>query len=291
MTSKRAQVAEAPPIGADDLKHIQGIGRGVESRIHAAGVLTYADLAQLTPEQLAGMLVGLAHVTADRIEKQDWIGQARALARESAESVKLAERDGTAQQLEVFTVELLLGEDRSVRRTRVRHVKSGADEVWAGWDEARLAGTVAAHAELGAEASQASVGQTVRAGQTRGDLPALNVHQVEVITPEKGSAHSLLRAGSPYTVQVMAELDGEIAEDDALDYMAHIYMRQMGSGNRQLAGEAHGELHHGGRIVIDVPGVALKPGLYRLEAVVMLKPRPDEHMPRAIFEGRMLQVF
>jgi hypothetical protein len=37
-----------------------------------------------------------------------------------------------------FVVELLLGQDGGVRRTRVVHVQTGAEQKWAGWDEERL---------------------------------------------------------------------------------------------------------------------------------------------------------
>lgn len=42
------------------------------------------------------------------------------------------------QGYETFVVELLVDERRAVRRTRVVHVQSGAEERWAGWDRERL---------------------------------------------------------------------------------------------------------------------------------------------------------
>jgi hypothetical protein len=37
-----------------------------------------------------------------------------------------------------YVVELLLREDGSVRRTRVVHIQTGAEQRWAGWDGKRL---------------------------------------------------------------------------------------------------------------------------------------------------------
>ncbi len=37
-----------------------------------------------------------------------------------------------------FVVELLLDEHGNVRRTRVVHVQTGAEQRWAGWDQERL---------------------------------------------------------------------------------------------------------------------------------------------------------
>jgi hypothetical protein len=42
------------------------------------------------------------------------------------------------QPYETFVVELLVDEQRAVRRTRVAHVQTGAEERWAGWDDERL---------------------------------------------------------------------------------------------------------------------------------------------------------
>ena len=52
------------------------------------------------------------------------------------------------QAYETFVVELLLDEQRAVRRTRVVHVQSGTEERWAGWDEERLLQFLLAHGDL-----------------------------------------------------------------------------------------------------------------------------------------------
>lgn len=52
------------------------------------------------------------------------------------------------QAYETFVVELLVDEHREVRRTRVVHVQTGAEERWAGWDERRLLRFVVEHGEF-----------------------------------------------------------------------------------------------------------------------------------------------
>jgi hypothetical protein len=52
------------------------------------------------------------------------------------------------QEYETFVVELLVDDERVVRRTRMVHVQTGTEERWAGWDEARLVRFVATHADL-----------------------------------------------------------------------------------------------------------------------------------------------
>ena len=72
--------AVAPPpveeVVGDDLTIIRGIGPGMQSRLNAAGIYTFAQLAGSTPEELRQVLgeaARLANVEA-------WIEQARELA-------------------------------------------------------------------------------------------------------------------------------------------------------------------------------------------------------------------
>src|SRR6266699_5183992 len=81
MTGKRSPTnrAAAPP-RTDDLKLINGIGPAVEKRLNGVGIFTFAQLAALSPADIAAAVADLAGLSAERIIKQDWIGQARKLA-------------------------------------------------------------------------------------------------------------------------------------------------------------------------------------------------------------------
>lgn len=136
MTSKR------PSTTADDFKQISGIGPAIERRLHQAGVLTYAQLAATSPADLSEIVSDLAGMSAERIQQQEWIHQARSLAVESAQDGLQpgdAVSSGNGQHYAAFTVELLLDKSNDVRRTRVVHVQSQEDEAWAGWQMGRLA--------------------------------------------------------------------------------------------------------------------------------------------------------
>ncbi len=115
---------------ADDLKRIQGIGNGVESRLNKAGILTYEQLASQSPDTLAEILKEMIGATAARIEKQNWVGQAGKFAKETVQEKGdlLNEAATDRQHYETFTLELLLGEDQNVRRTRVVHVQDTKQE-------------------------------------------------------------------------------------------------------------------------------------------------------------------
>jgi predicted flap endonuclease-1-like 5' DNA nuclease len=77
------QGAPPPPLpspeGApDDLKQISGIGPGIEKTLHGLGIYHFRQIAQFTPDNVAWIDQRLRF--KGRIEREDWIGQARRLA-------------------------------------------------------------------------------------------------------------------------------------------------------------------------------------------------------------------
>src|SRR5260221_3998531 len=87
MASKRSPTNRAAePPRTDDLKLINGIGPAVEKRLNGVGIFTFVQLAALSPADIAAAVADLTGLSAERIIKQDWIGQARRLAAESISS-------------------------------------------------------------------------------------------------------------------------------------------------------------------------------------------------------------
>ena len=73
-----AQTARRTPVARhDDLQRIKGIGKVYAARLKAAGIHTYADVAEQSPERL-GEIVGLKEWQA--ADPADWIAQAELLA-------------------------------------------------------------------------------------------------------------------------------------------------------------------------------------------------------------------
>jgi len=64
--------------GADDLKKISGVGPKLEGLLNASGVFHYDQIAAWNADEIAYMDDKLSF--KGRIERDDWIGQARALA-------------------------------------------------------------------------------------------------------------------------------------------------------------------------------------------------------------------
>ncbi|NTU80379.1 MAG: hypothetical protein HGA45_13550 [Chloroflexales bacterium] len=132
---------------ADDFKRIPGIGPVIERHLHEAGVRTFAQLAALNPDQLAGMVAHLPLLSTERIVRQDWVGRARDLA---GEAVSLAAALGApgapGKRYATFTIELQLDAQSRVIRTRTVHLQDGAEETWDGWSVERLVTFFSAYA-------------------------------------------------------------------------------------------------------------------------------------------------
>ncbi|WP_419907949.1 50S ribosomal protein L21 [Hoeflea sp.] len=76
-----AAIFSAPKGDADDLKKISGVGPVLEKKLHAFGVTQYAQIAAFTKDDIAKLDEALNF--KGRIERDDWIGQAKALADEA----------------------------------------------------------------------------------------------------------------------------------------------------------------------------------------------------------------
>jgi predicted flap endonuclease-1-like 5' DNA nuclease len=80
-TPAATKPAPAAPREADDLKDIVGIGPVLERQLHAAGIVTFRDLARLTPDGVLELAEKLEHVFGDRITRERWVEQAADLHR------------------------------------------------------------------------------------------------------------------------------------------------------------------------------------------------------------------
>lgn len=62
--------------GDDDFTEIRGIGPSYAEALRAIGITRFEQLAQQTPDDLAGRLSQHVKLGAQRIQESDWIGQA-----------------------------------------------------------------------------------------------------------------------------------------------------------------------------------------------------------------------
>jgi predicted flap endonuclease-1-like 5' DNA nuclease len=66
-----------PPAAPDDFTRIDGIGPAYARALYELGINTFAGLAQADPDEVA---TRIDRLSAGRIRREDWIGQAAALS-------------------------------------------------------------------------------------------------------------------------------------------------------------------------------------------------------------------
>lgn len=71
--------AAEPEAPADDLTRIKGIGPGLARQLDALGIRRFAQIAALSPAELEALDARLTTLPG-RCVRDDWVGQARALA-------------------------------------------------------------------------------------------------------------------------------------------------------------------------------------------------------------------
>lgn len=242
----------ALPAGADDFKLIHGIGPGIANRLYAAGICRFEQLAARTPDEVAHVVADIAGMSAERIVKQDWIGQAQEFSNQPAADQPAAEPGSSARQhYATFTIELLLDEHNDVRRTRAVHVQSGAKTTWAGWDQERISAFLIEQSGLAGEPITDEAEQ-----QPRAEL---------VLTG--AAAQRFVECGEPFDVRLALDL-ADIAQlrGVPVGYTATIFAKQLG-GQRTTIGEDRGSLVFDQHASVTVQGHLAQSGVYRIEAL------------------------
>jgi len=78
--AKAAKPAKATATdGADDLKQLSGVGPALEKKLHENGVTSFAQIAGWSADDITDMDAKLSF--KGRIEREDWVAQAKTLAK------------------------------------------------------------------------------------------------------------------------------------------------------------------------------------------------------------------
>lgn len=83
-----APLFERPEGDADDLKKITGVGPKVEERLNALGITQFAQVAGLKKAEIERLNDALG--SKGRVEREDWVAQAKALVKEQKAASKAA---------------------------------------------------------------------------------------------------------------------------------------------------------------------------------------------------------
>lgn len=313
MVSKRARpFVAAKSNDTDDFTQIKGIGPAFNNHLHKAGILTFAQLGALSPDDILKRLSPAHGITAKQIDRQRWVRQALDLASGnvvSNPSTRKLPQDH--QRTAMFTIELLIDETNCLRRTKVVDVESLQERRWSGWDETKLLDfmiTVAGFSmpskepvplESSTSPALESLDETVPAlTETIPEPDRFNdmISLKEFVTVLKGSTtpRMIIANAQPYFVRFVLELSKMTLAADLLNYELMVNAKNMFGGSQHKVRQVNGTISPNNPIVLEIDGTPLPPGTYRLGALVSLMYPSDESILQpmmAAFEGPLLQVY
>lgn len=309
-----------PVSGTDDLKVINGISATLEQRLQRVGVLTYDQLAGLTPEETVKLL-GNPEGLRERIIKQNWIGQALQLAeskgRKPSADTSATKIPASDQTYEAFAVELMIGAEHDVIHTRVMQVSTGDEEIWGGWQEKRLTDFFVKRADLHLspiEIPNADVVEPVslpvetkeldspatkvsapaaQISKVKNDVKTNQLNKLEIIG-QTGTPTHILQHGQPFGAKLSLHL-AELAllDTDTFTYTVTLTVQHLsGEKKSQTLGYKKGELNVSQASVLELKNLILPLGSYRVEAAVTInKPAATCCGFQVKVPGGMLQVY
>jgi len=289
---------------SEDFKKILGIGPAIEKRLHKADIQTYAQLGSKKPEQLASILEDMAGLSAQRIADQDWTGQARQLASEnvseeenaSEENISNGEEIEERQHYAVFTVEFLLDQENAVRRTRVMHIQTREENVWAGWDQDRLVRFFAEKEGLKIpQPARAFAGASSFTTQAEPPDSALvgKFNLIELQPVSLGESGNMVWHNKPFELQLTLDLkEVDLSRHKDIGYTVRVFAKRLGESSEHEIGTASGRSMPADTVILKVGELQLPRGVYRLEALATLTGGdPGEAGPMAMVESSPLEVF
>jgi hypothetical protein len=274
----------AQSAAADNFKLINGVGPAIAQRLQEAGVQTFAELAALSPGDIFVLVGDLAGMSVERIERQDWIGQAQALMSEAArgDSAQAPAASANRQHNQTFTVTLLLDDSNQVRRTRVVHVQNGQESAWAGWHEARLKQFIVNYANLRFPTT---------ANQDPAGVPSLK--KLAVVSAVADKPGNFIRHNQPFGIALTLDLSEVVfSENNEITVTAIIYARSLENNTPQIVGETVSTTGSTDTLSLSLVGRAVPVGMYRLEALVIvgLQPNGPDFTTRLV-GGDLFQVY
>lgn len=311
----------------DDLTLVNGIGEKrqtwLREKMH---VYRFMDLAAISANTLQKRLQEIGHPISMKTVNE-WIEQARKL---SQKTIPLQAQAGEVtsefrRHYATFTVELLLGEDNDVRRTRVSYVQNKLEETWAGWDEPRLVNFIVQCARLNipsskltsprepislhesalsieTESSPARTPRTLlrergpssKQKDTLGDV--LQVNELVMLPLGSNRPQHIARANEAFNVRVLLDLTEINATPSIpLNCTVTIWAKKLGEGECQIIGEQQSTFLPAEKIPCVAESTISSQGVYRLEALVTLTPEASPKSPstplRAWLQSGPIQVY
>jgi hypothetical protein len=318
----------------DDLKLIHGIGRVTEKQLQESGIHTFTQLANQSPEDVAARVPDIsAHQVRKRgwiSQARTLVKQKIPPKPHKEKEVILASHE----HYQNFTLEFLLDEKNKIRRLRITHIQSGDVDTWAGWCLKEVSQFLARHTgariplphpvtkkilpipsndkmDLALATMNPSPPPP---NEPDGQLPPAIIPPVPAVEspsqrlihpirllkwvtslPDSESSIQSISQSQPFDVHFILDISKtSLSGCHQLAATGTLFAKKLGSGPRQVAGEAQWVFTPTPILNLVIHNVNLPPGIHRLEAVIGLRPAEEESLTTEInasFQGGLLQVY
>ncbi|MEZ4514789.1 MAG: hypothetical protein R3C62_23190 [Chloroflexota bacterium] len=289
-----------------DLTIIKGIGPARQQWLRQSfGVRSYADLAELSPDDIEAMLKADGQI-ARRSAVEEWVAQAQVLSGTAVSRPLLtlpADEFADWHPFASFVVEIQAREEdgrTAATRTAVQHIERDKNATWPGIEREKLCRWIVAQVDEEvqqlAPPSQAVI---VPAPQTAVTVPPSSLHVVSLTFRQPPQAAVIFRperplpiilcAERPFTLTLTLSLDPPAASDTQAVVKTQLHGRglQKGFVSSRAVATSYDAPAGCNTLVQELGEFTFSTGQYQMQLTAVLQ---DSHTPPCYLELPLLQV-
>jgi hypothetical protein len=254
-------------------RDLKGIGPATEARLHETGIYTW--------DALAAAASALAAVRSHGDTLRD-VANLVAARRAERERLAVPHPQGDGERLESFVLRMTLTADGEALRSQVTHVRTMAEQTWAGWTPAELGTFIQQHAGIRPRSDPQE--------KAPRDNEQASPPQRETMsrTPPSGDHVVVLDAGKAIggaSRDIDLVINTRAVRGD-FDYRATLAARRLGTGENgegwTTVASRTGTGSPPGEVAVQFPAVQLPPGIHRLRLCLEVKLAAPTSEPPAL---------
>ena len=257
-------------------RDLKGIGPATEARLYEAGIYTWAALGA------AASALAAVRSNGDTLHEVANLVAAQRIEAGGQEALRLP----GGERLEAFVLRMTLAADGEPRRCTVTHVRTVAEQAWAGWAPAELARFVEERSGLlikpspAEEPSRRSDRVSTPAQHRRASPPPQRRSRDHLVVLDAGKAIG----GASRDIDLVVTNPRAAGAD--FDYRATLAARRLGesdAGEGWTSVASHAGTSHPGReLSLRFHAVQLPAGIHRLKLLLEVKLAAPTRQPPAL---------
>lgn len=273
-------------VNTDNLQTISGIGKTVENALHKKNIKNFSDIANRSDTELSA----LTGISAKRIERENWQGQAKKLIKKQKSELK--DEPSNGQHYATYNVKFLLEADNQVRYTHITYVQKQKKGSWAGWDTQQMISFFEEHAGIKTNSGENvnDTDSTDSSKETAQEIAPKELKPVlqkfDVLNPETDDPRHIIHQQQKFDIHCQVAIPNL---EENITSEAIFYARDLRGKNRLRLGK-RSETFRDGVWDSKMHRKGLETGTYRLEVELTDEFIPGLIPPKQTMEGGILIV-